>query len=372
MREPEVALAFTPDPWVEDLHRHLSDHGGARVRALVVEPSVALDESYDVLVAGHRWPPLTRAFIEDVHARGRAVLGVHDREEPASRAHLAELGVDAILESDAGADGFVRAIAAAAGPRPNGARVAAPQPAPPRAGRLLVVGGPPGVGRTEVAVHLAAARRGAVLLDADDVAPAIAARLALAIEPNVCTAVDAVEHGRGTIDACVQQTRDVAVVAGMPHARAWSQLRAGEVMRVADALAASYPLVVADGAGALDSLTVNNRARFALARALVAGADLVVGVCDASPHGVARFLAWVAELRELASEVPLVVVVNRAPAERFRRAELYDEIASCAGVQEIVFAPSDRNVGEAAWAGTFATRGGFVRAIARTAVVVPT
>ena len=30
MAEPEVALAFTADVWVEELHRHLSDHGGAR------------------------------------------------------------------------------------------------------------------------------------------------------------------------------------------------------------------------------------------------------------------------------------------------------------------------------------------------------
>ena len=56
MREPEVALAFTADVWVEELHRHLTDHGGARVRTLLVEPEGALEESYDVLVAGHRWP----------------------------------------------------------------------------------------------------------------------------------------------------------------------------------------------------------------------------------------------------------------------------------------------------------------------------
>ncbi len=37
MREPEVALAFTADLWVEGLHRHLTDHGGARVRTLLVE-----------------------------------------------------------------------------------------------------------------------------------------------------------------------------------------------------------------------------------------------------------------------------------------------------------------------------------------------
>ena len=64
MSEPEIAIAFTADPWVEVLHRHLTDHGGARVRSLVVEPQGALDESYDVLVAGHRWSALTRALVQ--------------------------------------------------------------------------------------------------------------------------------------------------------------------------------------------------------------------------------------------------------------------------------------------------------------------
>ena len=27
--EPAVALVFSPEAWVEDLHRHLADHGGA-------------------------------------------------------------------------------------------------------------------------------------------------------------------------------------------------------------------------------------------------------------------------------------------------------------------------------------------------------
>ena len=36
-----------------------SHHGGARVRQIVVEPSVALDEEYDVLVVSDRWPALT-------------------------------------------------------------------------------------------------------------------------------------------------------------------------------------------------------------------------------------------------------------------------------------------------------------------------
>ena len=110
MSDPEIALVFTAEPWVEELHRHLSDHGGARVRSLVVEPGVALEETYDVLVVSHRWPALTRAFVADVHARSRRVLGVHDLTEPASLAHLGAVDVDAVIDNDAGPDAFVRAV----------------------------------------------------------------------------------------------------------------------------------------------------------------------------------------------------------------------------------------------------------------------
>ena len=72
--------------------------------------------------------------------------------------------------------------------------------------------------------------------------------------------------------------------------------------------------------------------RYATARALVVEADVVVAVCDASPHGVARLLAWAVEVRALAGDAPVVVVVNRAPAARFRRGELYDEITDSLAV----------------------------------------
>jgi hypothetical protein len=69
--EPTVALVFSPEPWVEELHRHLAHHGGARVRQVVVEPAVALDEEYDALVVSDRWPALTLGFVRAVHGRGR-------------------------------------------------------------------------------------------------------------------------------------------------------------------------------------------------------------------------------------------------------------------------------------------------------------
>ena len=105
--EPTIALVFSPELWVERLHRHLTDHGGARVRQIVLEPALALEDEYDTLVVSHRWPGLTRSFVDAVHHRSRCVLGVFDPDEAAGRDHLAALGVDGTIRSDAVVSEFV-------------------------------------------------------------------------------------------------------------------------------------------------------------------------------------------------------------------------------------------------------------------------
>ncbi len=182
--EPSVALVFSPEGWVEDLHRHLSHHGGARVRLIVVEPSVALEEDYDVLVVSDRWPALTYGFVGAVHDRGRNVLGVFDPDEPAGKDHLVDLGVDATIASDAAVAEFVAVLheldAGTDAPvrRPRRARrgsSAAADEAP--SGRVVAVSGPRGSGVSEVALGLAVAlterQRSVVLLDAHEAAPAL-------------------------------------------------------------------------------------------------------------------------------------------------------------------------------------------------------
>ena len=108
--EPTVALVFSPEQWVEELHRHLAHHGGARVRQIVVDPAVALDEEFDILVVSDRWPALTLGFVRAVHERGRQVLGVFDPDEPAGKDHLVTLGVDATIAADASMGEFVVAL----------------------------------------------------------------------------------------------------------------------------------------------------------------------------------------------------------------------------------------------------------------------
>jgi MinD-like ATPase involved in chromosome partitioning or flagellar assembly len=370
-QEPSVALVFSPEAWVEELHRHLSHHGGARVRQIVVEPSVALEESYDVLVVSDRWPALTFGFVRAVHGRGRRVLGVFDPDEPAGKGHLVELGVDATIAADADVAEFVAVLqsldlaadssAVAALGRPVG-----PMRADDPAGRLVAVSGPRGSGVTEVALGvataLAEARRSVLLLDAHESAPALAGRLGLGLEPNLRSAVDACAHGIGTLGECAVPiaaagSGRLAAVAGHPSAIAASQVTTQEVLDVVAAARADHEFVVVD----LEE-------RSATARAVTDIADVVVGVVHASPVGVVRTLEWVVDAlgrRDTVPTIPLHLVVNHAPRSRFRQEEIRAEIARTVRPTSIAWCPHDRAVEVAAWDGTTTGRGAFRAACTR-------
>ncbi len=202
-----------------------------------------------------------------------------------------------------------------------------------------------------------------MLIDADDVAPAIAARLGLPIEPNLRTAIDAVEHARGEFLDSLTTDRSGAlrVLAGLPNPSAWVHVRPGEVARLVQRIADDTDFVIADGIGALEDVGGPPRGRFAVARALAVEADVVVGVCAATPVGVARFLSWVVQARSLAPDATLIVAVNRAPIARFRRGELFDELTRSLPPVDVVFLAEDRRVTDAIWDGRLVGSGPFTR-----------
>jgi MinD-like ATPase involved in chromosome partitioning or flagellar assembly len=363
MAEPEIALVFSAEAWVEQLHRHCSDHGGARVRQLLVDPDLALDEEYSTLVTGHRWPALTPALVDDLHHRGRSVLGVWDRAEPESRVLLAAAGVDGLVASDASTSEIVDAIAAL--PRPSDTpRIDTDDVPPASRARRIVVGGPAGAGSTEIAIALAAAlgarRSRALLVDLDDAAPAVATRLGLALEPNLRTALDAVEFHVGCAQDAIVPAPGVDVVAGVATR---TRLRIGEVLRALDALGRDRGDLVVDTAAPRDPAGD-------LAVAVAGTADVLVAVCSPSPVGIARFVGWLADVLPAVSGAAVHVVVDRAPASAFRRGEIRDELAATVAAASITFVPTDARLDDAAWSGAVATRGPFARAVRDLALVI--
>jgi MinD-like ATPase involved in chromosome partitioning or flagellar assembly len=388
--EPEVAFVFSPEAWVESLHRHLTDHGGARVRQVIVDPSLAFDEEYGTVVVSHRWPGLTRTFVDAVHRRRRRLLGVFDPDEPAGRDFLVSLGVDRALPSDASMAEFVDAFNALEPelirPAPPVAALEAavdghelPVPAEDgdrsRPWRLLAVGGTPGAGATELAIALTAAlharREGVVLVDADEVVPSVAQRLGLPIEPNLRSAIESVEYGMGDVDATiVHAARELDVLTGLPHVGAWSQVRPNEVLDVIEAVGRTRRSVIANVASRLEDVGRGGRSRYGISRAVVSEASDVIGVAPATPVGVTRLLGWVTEVRALNAGATVHLAFNRAPRDAFRRAELDQEVRRTFEPESLVFLPQDPRVDAAAWSGALVAAGPYAKASADLAARV--
>ncbi len=383
MHEPEIALVFSSEPWFEDLHRHLTDHGGARVRQVVMDPAIALDEQFDTLLVSHRWPALTRRFVDGIHEHDRWVLGVYEPSEPASREFLVSLGVDGVVAGDAAMAVFVETIVGFGRSRSRVERDDTQQgrmdgasddevafAASERGAELLVVGGPPGAGRTEVAlaVALALARfpERTLLFDADESWPAVAQRLALPVEPNLRMAIEAVEHGVGDPERCVHPLAPgLDVLCGLPNVALWAQIRPAEVLDVVRAMGRERGYVVADVGSSTEEFDGGGHGRFAITRAIVGEAVRLFGVGGATPVGISRLLRWVAAARMLNTDAPVHLIVNRSTRSAYREGEIEREIRRTFAPATLTFLPDDRRIEAACWSGEAVVNGPLVRAIHR-------
>lgn len=401
MTEPEIALVASPRGWPQRLQLHVADHGGARVRATVLHPRDALAEGYDVFVVDDTTSFLTRRLVGELHGQGRQVLGVYDPDDPRGKADLAELGVDAVCDRHAAAELFLELISSLAShvapPAPGrgaastvttgtatgvaGGQGHGPQgdhdqaaDFPPR-GRITAVGSPAGgCGATEIAVGLAAAVGGrgeaCTLVDADEVAPALAQRLGLAPYPNIRAALDTWEGLAGDLDETLTAVTHARFWAlpGLATPLDWPQLRPTETAALVGALARTRHHVLVNVGHRLEDLPAAGGAgRHASTRALLAEADAVVGVTVASPTGLTRLLDWAAEVRVLTPEAVMHLVVNHAPRSSYKRRECEAEVLRTLSPASLTSVPTDGRVPAAAWAGRAVAGGPFVRAVAELA-----
>lgn len=367
MAEVELALAASSRQWSDSLHRFLTDHGGARVRAVVMSAEDALAENFDVLLIDDVCSFLTPRLVEQARRQGRLVVGVFEAADGAdAKRRLLDCGVDDVIEAEATPDEFLDVVLRVHDLKPRAAEPVVARPAPAIGGRVIVVGGPPGgAGATEISLELGA-HLGGVVVDADDVAPALAQRAGLPLHPNLRTAIDLVHHRAGDVTEAIGDVGGVELIAGLAHGDDWAQLHPGEVEAVVTELAlVRDPVVVNVGSGLERPLL--GEGRFGLARSLVAAADRLIGVGLPSPVGVTRLVRWCLEARVLAPGVPMVAAVNRTGRSAFCRGEIEAELARAVPDAAVVLLPDDPRVTEAAWAGNRVGRGPFRRAVERLA-----
>lgn len=383
MSDIELGIVVSARDWGEQLHRFTVDHGGARVRIRVLSPEDAIAETFDVLVVDDITSFLTRHLVDVLHGQRKLILGVFDSDHVAEgERRLKELGIDHTIEAGSPPDEFLRVLdrmsdllsPRAATPVDVDEKVAVP--AQPDRGIVTVVGGPEGgVGSTEVAIALARRLRGgsrdAVVVDADDVNPSIAQRLGLGLHPNLRTAVDALQHRTGGLMGSLTFPRhaDVEVLAGLSNPQDWIELRPNEVIAVIDALATERSHVVVDISARIEDLSYfGGPPRYALARSLVGRADRLVAVGLPTPIGLARLLGWIAAARDIAPDMPIHVVINKAPKASYVQGELQTELVRSYLPASMTFIPEDRRVGDAAWEGESVATGAFQKGIQELAV----
>jgi Flp pilus assembly CpaE family ATPase len=85
------------------------------------------------------------------------------------------------------------------------------------------------------------------------------------------------------------------------------------------------------------------------------------------PVGVTRLFGWITDVRALNGGAPVHLVVNRAPRDAFRKAELDQEIRRTFEPESLSFLPHDPRVEAAAWSGELVAHGPYAKAVAELA-----
>lgn len=385
MTERRVGIVYSSREWRRPLQQHVRNHvAGLRLLLLRDERSL-LDEPLDAVIVDDETSFLSPDVVESLRSRGVRLIGVHDGTAN-GRQRLAALGIDVTVASDAAPAEFVEAIEKLDGRMASDfARLAAQfedDEDTVELGSIVTIGGPPGAGKTEVAVALAdqlSRTAPTLLVDADEMHPSIARRLHLGLHPHLLVAIDEARSAMATTGGAPVVSGSLArpaagadqppppfdVICGLANPSDWQVIRSDDLRALLRRVVLSWRHVVCDTSAHLEDLVRLDR--WPLSRGAVAGADRIVGMCTATPDGVLRFLDWLVEASSLVL-APVDVVVNRAPRSEHLCAEIEDQIRdnSADRVASVTFVPDDPKVARASWDGHLLGRSRFAKALAPT------
>jgi len=236
--------------------------------------------------------------------------------------------------------------------------------APARGGRLVAVWGAGGApGRTAVAVHLAVALgAGARVLiaDADVWSASIAQLLELDESPSIARAARLAGDGwPEPLAACLQRgPGDIAVLAGLPRAELWPEVREHAWRAVLEAARAEADVVVLDLAAPIEedeelSFDRVPHRRNLVTRVALEDADEVLLVTGADPIALRR---GIVAHRSLVESLPRAagcarVVLNGLPRSARRAQEASAAISEWTGSAPVALLPAEPDLGRVRWEG---------------------
>lgn len=395
MSELTVGVVFTSRPWRAPFQRYIRDHVSGVALRVVRDSRMAAEEHLDVMVVDDETSFLTPQLVATLRERQVMVVGVFDPDDADGHGRVAldRIGVDCAVPATLAPEELLERLEALApmrGVEDRFEEVVAglelDEPQPRMGSQVIAVGGPPGAGATEVAIALAAEVScvgPSILLDVDEVNPGVARRLQLGVHPHLLTALDAL-RGVGEREGATQAGRirhalarpatgaraglSFQVIAGLANRADWQLLRGDEVLGLVEELASRWTSVVVNLGPHLEDLS-RYVERYTASRAVVSETDRIVGVCEASPRGLLRFLDWLVDVAELSPERLVDVAVNRAERSPYRQGQLEEQLRANAGprLRSLTFLAEDQAVSRSAWDGVVVPRSRFTKGVARLA-----
>src|SRR5690554_6367891 len=95
---PELELAASARAWPDRLHRHLLDHGGARIAGRILTATQSLDTAYDGLLVNDVCSFLSPGLVDRLRRDGWQVLRVFDSGDgPDAKRRLLECGIADVI-----------------------------------------------------------------------------------------------------------------------------------------------------------------------------------------------------------------------------------------------------------------------------------
>lgn len=388
MSDISIGIVASSREWRTVLQAHVRDHvAGVRVQILR-EPRLALELDLDVVIIDDTSSFLTKDKVVRLREKGTRVVGIYDalEQEGLGPAFLEKLGIDLSLPSTISPEEMINAVSQLQ-PKAHYANSFDQMvdnysnggiPSSATQSTVISVGGPAGVGSTEIAIALAdalvARKEPTLLIDCDEVGPSVARRLGFHLHPNILSAIDVVANVSKPLPQVVGRPSDRAanavyfdVIPGIANMEDWVQLRSTEINDLFNAIKKSYRYCVANVGPMLEDLSGYGMERFASSRTTCENSEIIVGVMSPTPTGYLRFLDWMASLRTLGKENAVAIVINNAPKSAFVRGEIESQLIrdiDSRYIASINFVPFDEHVDKANWEGQRVTKGIFISAIA--------
>lgn len=380
MSDINVATVSSSQPWQGRLIEFFRDHGvNVHLVHVISEARTAYDHAWQVVIIDATSSLMNPTFVADVHSRGRGVLAVWNPQEPGTKERALDADADELIECEAVYLEFVarigemapRFLAEGADNMPRRRPAVTAQPLH-RTGQLIAVGGPAGAPTTPTVLGMArtlAERKVPVLVaDVDELGGTLAQLLDLPPVPNLASAVATARKPGGRVDDDLQVGDGYYVLGGLLEPNQWAELGTKAVLSLLVGYAARFTHTIAVVGPVIENVAGG---RFGVGRAVLAEADTIVAICEATPVGLIRLTQWVSELRLVARSTPLHLVAADAPSDRHRQNEVLDRLDAIGDPAFVSLLPrDDARLSRSEWQGTTLRRGPLHRAVSRLTDVV--